>query len=50
MFRFENDITLLLVGSISFLRREVQVMGQHIKFLLLAPMLICDDKLESKQG
>jgi hypothetical protein len=49
IFRLENDITLLLVGCISFFKHEVQVMGQHIRFPLLVPKVICDDKLESKQ-
>jgi hypothetical protein len=49
MFKFENDITLLLIGGISFLWHKVQAIGQHIKFLLLAPKVICDDKLELKQ-
>jgi hypothetical protein len=50
MFKLENDITLLLVGCISLLRRKVQTMGQHIKFPLLAPKVICDDKLKFGQG
>jgi len=50
MFRFENDITLLLVGYISLLRRKVLTIGQCIKFSLLTPKVICDDKLELKQG
>jgi hypothetical protein len=49
MFRLENDITFLLIGSISLLRRKARVMGQCIKFPLLAPRAINDDKLELKQ-
>jgi hypothetical protein len=49
MFKLENDITLLFIGSISLLRRKVRAMGQRIRFPLLAPKSICDDKLESKQ-
>jgi hypothetical protein len=50
MFRLENDITLLLIGYISLLkhevllRHEVRVMGQCIKFHLLVPKVICDNK------
>jgi hypothetical protein len=50
MFRLDNDIALLLVGYISFFKREVRAMGQCIKFLLLTPKAICDDKLKLKQG
>jgi hypothetical protein len=50
MFRFENDITLLLVGCISLLKREVQTTKQRNRFSLLAPKATCDDKLKLKQG
>jgi hypothetical protein len=50
MFKLENDITLLLVGCISFLKHKVQATRQHIKFPLLAPEVICDDKLKFGQG
>jgi len=42
--------TLLLIGFIPFLRCEVRVMGQRIKFPLLTPKVICDDKSKSGQG
>jgi hypothetical protein len=48
MFKLENDITLLFVDYISPLKHEVWMMGQCIKFPLLAPKVICDDKLELK--
>jgi hypothetical protein len=50
MFKFENDIMLLLVGGIFLFRREVQMMGQCFRFPLLVPRAIGDDKLEFKQG
>jgi hypothetical protein len=50
MFKLNNDITLLLIGFISFFKHEIPVMGQRIKFSLLAPRVICADKLESKQS
>ncbi len=50
MFRFENNITLLFVSNIFFLRHEVQTIRQCIKFPLLEPRAICDDKLQSRQG
>ncbi len=50
MLRLENDITLLFVGCISLLRHEVWTRRQYIKFPLLAPKAICDDKLKSRQG
>jgi hypothetical protein len=42
--------TLLLIGFIPLLRCEVRMMGQRIKFPLLTPKVICDDKLKSGQG
>ncbi len=49
MFKFNNDITLLLIGYISLFKHEVQVMRQCIMFPLLTPKAICDDKLKSRQ-
>jgi len=46
MFKFENDITLLFISCISFHRGKVRAMGQCIKFSLLAPMVMCDDKIK----
>jgi hypothetical protein len=50
MFKLENDIALLFIGSISLFRCEVRTIKQCINFPLLAPRAICDDKPKSKQG
>jgi hypothetical protein len=50
MFMFENDIMLLFIAGISFLKHKVQMMGQRITFPLIVPMVICDDKLQSRHG
>jgi hypothetical protein len=50
MFKFENDITLLLVGCISFHTCKVQTTRWRIKFSLLVPKVMCDDKSKLQQG
>jgi hypothetical protein len=49
IFKFENDIMLLLIGDISLLRHKVRAKRQCIRFPLLAFKAICDNKLELKQ-
>jgi hypothetical protein len=49
LFMFENDITLLLISCISLLKHKVRTTKQCIRFFLLTPKAICDDKLTLEQ-